>query len=126
MVAITNLSFLIVDDVAMVRDFLRQTLINLGASEIFEASTGEGGMQSFNKNLPDIIFLDIELPKSNGQQILKEMRAIKPNAFVVMVSAHSSADNVKTSIELGASGFVVKPFTSQKIRSVLKRYLNIK
>ncbi|MDC2888258.1 response regulator [Psychrosphaera algicola] len=83
-------------------------------------------MQSFNKNLPDIIFLDIELPKSNGQQILKEMRLIKPNAFVVMVSAHSSADNVKTSIELGASGFVVKPFTSQKIRSVLKRYMQNK
>ncbi|MBU2884025.1 response regulator [Psychrosphaera sp. B3R10] len=126
MVAITNLSFLIVDDVAMVRDFLRQTLVNMGANNIFEASTGEGGMQSFNKNLPDIIFLDIELPKSNGQQILKEMRLIKPNAFVVMVSAHSSADNVKTSIELGASGFVVKPFTSQKIRSVLKRYMQNK
>ncbi|MDO6718364.1 response regulator [Psychrosphaera sp. 1_MG-2023] len=126
MVAITNLSFLIVDDVAMVRDFLRQTLVNMGANSIFEASTGEGGMQSFNKNLPDIIFLDIELPKSNGQQILKEMRLIKPNAFVVMVSAHSSADNVKTSIELGASGFVVKPFTSQKIRSVLKRYMQNK
>lgn len=122
MMAFASSSFLIVDDVATIRDFLRQTLTHLGASEIYEASSGEEALSCFHTNYPDIIFLDIELPKANGHEILKQIRAIKSNAFVVMVSAHSSAENVKTSLGLGASGFIVKPFTAQKIRSVLKRY----
>lgn len=126
MVGISNLSFLLVDDVSTVRDFLRQTLMHLGASEIYEASTGEKALASFNQNLPDVVFLDIELPEASGQDILQEIRSVKPNAYVVMVSAHASADNVKASIGFGASGFVVKPFTAQKIRSVLKRHLQLK
>lgn len=126
MIGISNLSFLLVDDVSTVRDFLRQTLLQLGATEIYEASSGNKALSEFNKNMPDVVFLDIELPGANGQDILKEIRSKKPNAHVVMVSAHASADNVKTSIGHGASGFVVKPFTAQKIRSVLKRHLQTK
>ena len=122
MADVANLSYLIVDDVSSVREFLRQTLIHMGASEIYEASSGESATNSFQANLPDVVFLDIELPDYDGQQILKKIRAAKPNAFVVMVSAHSSVDNVKTAISNGASGFIVKPFSPRKITSILKKF----
>lgn len=119
---IGTLSYLIVDDVSSVREFLRQTLVHLGVSDIYEASNGEAAVQSFKQNRPDVVFLDIELPDMDGQSILKQIKVAKENAFVVMVSAHSSVDNVKTAISNGASGFIVKPFSPKKITSVLKKY----
>jgi len=122
MADVSNMSYLIVDDVSSVREFLRQTLVHMGVTEIYEASSGEAAIASFQKNLPDIVFLDIELPDLDGQQILKTIKSTKQNAFVVMVSAHSSVDNVKTAISNGASGFIVKPFSPRKITSVLKKF----
>jgi len=124
MAEVANMSYLIVDDVSSVREFLKQTLVHMGVSEIHEASSGEAAIESFQKNLPDVVFLDIELPDLDGQQILKQIKAAKQNAFVVMVSAHSSVDNVKTAISNGASGFIVKPFSPRKITSVLKKFEN--
>mgnify|MGYP001143185365 FL=1 len=122
MAEIANMSYLIVDDVSSVREFLRQTLIHMGVTEIYEASTGDAAIMSYQKNLPDVVFLDIELPDMDGQEILKKIRIAKQNAFVVMISAHSSVDNVKAAISNGASGFIVKPFSPRKITSILKKY----
>ena len=122
MADIAKLSFLIVDDVSSVREFLRQTLVHMGVADIYEASSGEVAISSFKKNLPDVVFLDIELPDMDGQEILKTIKSTKQNAFVVMISAHSSVDNVKTAISNGASGFIVKPFSPKKITSVLKKF----
>ncbi|GAB2995443.1 response regulator [Psychrosphaera aestuarii] len=113
-------SFLVVDDVSSVRAFLQQTLSQLGAMEILQASTGEEALARFTENLPDVVFLDIELPDMDGQLILKEMKEMKSNVHVIMVTAHGTVDNVKKSIELGASGFIVKPFSPRKISSVIK------
>lgn len=122
MTEISNLSFLIVDDVSSVREFLRQTLTHMGAVKILEAPSGEAAITTFETKLPDVVFLDIELPDLDGQEILKKIKGVKNDAYVVMVSAHSSVDNVKTAIANGASGFIVKPFSPRKITSVLKKY----
>jgi len=122
MAEISNMSYLIVDDVSSVREFLRQTLIHMGVSEIYEASSGDAAISAFQKNLPDVVFLDIELPDMDGQEILKKIKSAKQNAFVVMISAHSSVENVKAAISNGASGFIVKPFSPRKITSILKKY----
>lgn len=117
---LSTTSFLIVDDVSSVRAFLQQTLSQLGAMEILQASTGEEALARFTDNLPDVVFLDIELPDMDGQLILKEMKVMKSNVHVIMVTAHGTVDNVKKSIKLGASGFIVKPFSPRKISSVIK------
>ncbi len=117
---LSTTSFLIVDDVSSIRALLEQTLIQLGASEVLQAATGHEAMSLFNTNLPDVVFLDIELPDLDGQTLLKDMKQKKHNVHVVMVSAHGSVDNVKESIHLGAHGFIVKPFSPRKISSVLR------
>ncbi|MDA8622244.1 response regulator [Psychrosphaera sp.] len=117
---LNSTSFLIVDDVSSVRALLQQTLSQLGAVDIMKASTGQEALDIFSANLPDVVFLDIELPDFNGQSLLKEMKSIKNNVSIIMVTAHGTVDNVKESIALGASGFIVKPFSPRKIASVLK------
>jgi len=119
---LNSLSYLIVDDVSSVRVFLRQTLEHMEVSEIHEASCGTDAIESFKQHIPDVVFLDIGLPDTDGQEVLKQIRSIKSNAFVVMVSANSAVDNVKYSLSQGASGFIVKPFSPKKISTILKKY----
>ncbi|MDU0112777.1 response regulator [Psychrosphaera aquimarina] len=119
---LSSLSYLIVDDVSSVRVFLRQTLVHMEVTEIYEASCGADALDAFKQHIPDVVFLDIELPDSDGQEILKQIRSIKSNAFVVMVSAHSTVDIVKYSLSHGAAGFIVKPFSPKKITTILKKF----
>lgn len=117
---VSDRSFLIVDDVPSVCLFLEQTLQHLNAVDIIKVGSGSAALDSFKIHFPDVVFLDIELPDMDGQSILKELKVLKPNVDVVMVSAHSSIDNVKAAISSGASGFIVKPFSPKKVASVLK------
>ncbi|RXF01688.1 response regulator, partial [Pseudoalteromonas phenolica] len=66
--------------------------------------------------------LDIELPDGDGKELIAEINKINENINVVMVSAHSTVDNVKDAIERGAKGFVVKPFSPKKIAAMLKKF----
>lgn len=118
----TQLSILIVDDVGTVRSFLNQTLMHLGIDNVREASTAAQCLSACKETEFNIIFLDIELPDGDGKEIISQINDISPEANVVMVSAHSTVENVKEAIEKGAKGFVVKPFTPKKIAAMLKKF----
>ncbi len=114
-------SVLIIDDVASVREYLRQTLMVLGITRVSEASNGSLGVSSYSKQHQDVVFLDIELPDCDGKALLKEIKEINPNANIVIMTAHSTVENVQQSILAGACGFIAKPFSAKKIESVLAK-----
>jgi two-component system chemotaxis response regulator CheY len=70
----------------------------------------------------DLLFLDIEMPGISGFETLEKILENTPDQYAIMISAHSTLDNVKKAIELGAMGFVVKPFTVTKVRDLLEKY----
>ncbi len=117
-----KLKILIVDDVGTVRSFLHQTLMHLGIEDIDEAATAAQCVKACEDHGYNIIFLDIELPDGDGKDLIAELNILRPEANVVMVSAHSTVDNVKDAIERGAKGFVVKPFSPKKIAAMLKKF----
>jgi two-component system chemotaxis response regulator CheY len=117
-----QISILIVDDVGTVRSFLHQTLMHLGIDHVREASTASQCITACEEQHFDIVFLDIELPDGDGKELIAEINKINENINVVMVSAHSTVDNVKDAIERGAKGFVVKPFSPKKIAAMLKKF----
>lgn len=120
-----NFSVLIVDDVGTVRNFLHQTLMHLGINIIDEASTASQCLQLCQERNFSIVFLDIELPDGNGKDIIAKLNEISPQTNVVMVSAHSTVENVRDAIDKGAKGFVVKPFSPKKIAAILKKFAPI-
>jgi two-component system chemotaxis response regulator CheY len=122
---INQSSFLIVDDVSSVRYFLNQNLRIMGAEKVAEASTGQQALQAVSTEHPDVIFLDIELPDSNGHDLLSHIKAMEPKCHVVIMSAHNSVENLKRSVQGGASGFMAKPFTPQKIQATINRICNL-
>lgn len=119
-------SVLIIDDAYTVREYLRQTLLHLGISNVQEAADGKRGLLVFSEKQHDLVFLDIELPDINGQHLLQQIKAQADKTHVVMVTAHNSVENVRNSIASGASGFIAKPFSAQKIKNIVDRCLAAK
>ena len=119
-------SVLSIYDAYTVREYLRQTLMHLGISQVHEASSGNKGLSVFNQHQHDLVFLDIELPDINGKQLLQQIKTQADKTHVVMVTAHNSVDNVQQSIAAGASGFIAKPFSPLKIKNIVERCLAAK
>lgn len=117
----TDCSVLIIDDVASVREYLRQTLMLLGVTQVCEASNGAHGINAYSKKQQDVVFLDIELPDCDGKSLLRQIKEINPQANVIIMTAHSTVENVQQSIVAGACGFIAKPFSAKKIESVLNK-----
>jgi len=116
------ISALVADDDPLMRKLLGKVLAQFNCSISFEAEDGKQALASIASYVPDIVFLDIEMPGLSGLETLREIRQKHPNLFTVMVSGHSSIENVKTAIGAGANGFIVKPFAADKVRQVLEKF----
>ena len=76
--------------------------------------------------LPDIVYLDIQMPQANGFDVLQKIKRQWPHQYVIMVSAESSIENVKKSIELHSDGFLVKPVSIRKLEESLVNYRKLR
>lgn len=116
------LTILVVDDKADSRQLLMRMLRVATRAVILEARDGDQALKEFVAHRPCLTFLDIDMPGTDGLAALSAIRAISPDASIVMVSGTSSAINVKEALTLGAAGFVVKPYSAGRILSVLQKF----
>lgn len=114
---------LVIDDNALIREVLRQILSSLGVTQIIDAPNGRLGLEHALYDAVDIIFLDLELPDTKGISLLKQLKEAC-SVPVVIITSHSTRDNLEQAIQAGASAFITKPFYSQKITSVLQKLKN--
>jgi two-component system chemotaxis response regulator CheY len=113
---------LIADDAISMREWLSVTLRGLNCEIVGTATDGAEAVDRYRESRPDILVMDIDMPVKNGLEALREILAASPEAFVVMVSGLSTFDNVKQAVDLGAKGFVVKPFNLKKLADLLRKY----
>ena len=100
---------LIVDDHEPFRRYFRSTLEQLaGVQVIGQASDGLEAIQKAQELQPDLILLDVGLPKVNGLEAAKQMRKLSPLAKILLISQEFSFDMVEAALRLGASGYVHK------------------
>ena len=115
---------LIVDDDPNICEMLRVYFENEGY-RVKTAQDGLEGVQYFKFYEPDLVLLDIMMPKKDGWQVCREIREISPKP-VIMVTARGETFDKVLGLELGADDFVVKPFDmkelSARIKAVLRRY----
>lgn len=109
------LKVLIIDDTAAIRGYIRHILQYLGIEQIQEAEDGASACHLFEHYHPDLVFLDIQLPDTNGKLLLKQFKQQKQDAVIFMVSAYSSVENLQQAMQSGAAAFVVKPFSANRI-----------
>jgi len=120
----TSMKILVVDDDANICDMLRIYLENEGY-EVISANDGNEGVNSFKMYEPDLVLLDIMLPKKDGWQVCREIREVSSKP-IIMVTAKGEVFDKVLGLELGADDFLVKPFDmkelSARIKAVLRRY----
>jgi len=122
---IEDVSVLVVDDSDHIRTLFAMTLKKLGIKEIHYAADGAEGLLRYTQDKPTITFLDNMLPKMSGMEVLREIRNVKPDAIVVIVSAVSNIEAVQEAKQKGASYYLVKPYLPGKIIEVMKKLLNL-
>jgi len=102
------MKILIVDDEPLVRRSLARALKSRG-HEIFEAEDGLLGLAMWREQKPDLIFLDVLMPKMTGPQVLSEIGKDRTGK-VILISAFSGEHNMQTAVQMGADLFMPKPF----------------
>jgi two-component system chemotaxis response regulator CheY len=115
---------LIVDDALIMRKRIKDIAEQAGWDVAGEAGNGEEAVAMYRATSPDLVTLDIVMPKMDGVATLKEVMAADPGAQVVMVSAVDQREKLTECIETGAIDFIVKPFDVERLRSLFDKYLN--
>lgn len=115
---------LIVDDDPNICEMLRLYLESEGY-QVKTANDGADGVNFFKIYEPDLVLLDIMMPKKDGWQVCREIRELSPKP-VIMITAKGEVFDKVLGLELGADDFIVKPFDmkelSARIKAVLRRY----
>jgi DNA-binding NtrC family response regulator len=88
--------------------------------EIIHAKTGEEAIIAYIEHTPDIVFQDIHLPGLNGHETLNAIKKVDPVAYVVMLSVDTVKTNIVEASKGGASGFLKKPFTKERMIAMVK------
>lgn len=83
--------------------------------EMILCKDGESAIEAYIENAPDIVFMDINLPGMTGHQALQCIHAVDEGAFVVMLSVDSFKESIQMASDLGASKFIKKPFTKERL-----------
>lgn len=117
------LDVLIVDDSAAIRKILQRVLVQaeVPLGKVIEANDGEEAMAKFAADRPGLVLSDINMPKMDGLELLQKLRASEGGKTVpiIMVTTEGSQNKVLQALELGANGYVKKPFTAEQIKEKL-------
>ena len=113
---------MIVDDAAFMRMKASKLLVENG-HEVVEATNGAEAIDSYKKQRPDAVLLDITMPDMDGLAALKALREVDPDARVAMVTAMGQQQIVMEAIKAGARDFVIKPFDATRIMAAVNKLL---
>ncbi len=116
-----NTKILVADDDRNISELLRMYIEKEGFSAVL-AANGEEALKKFDEENPDIILLDVMMPKLDGWQVCRELRK-KSDCPIIMITAKGETFDKVLGLELGADDYVVKPFEPKEIIARVKAVL---
>ena len=111
---------LITDDSLMIRKLIKELAVESGWQIVGEAANGAEAIELFDRLRPDVTTLDLVMPVHDGLHALRGIRALDPQAKVLVISAISQTGVLKEALGLGASDFIVKPFKRDQAQRALE------
>lgn len=116
---------LIIEDEKAIRRVLSKILTEEDASyQVEEAENGEQGIQKVQEADFDLIFCDIKMPKKDGMEVLAEIKQIKPQAIVVMISGHGDLETAVQAMKMGAFDYISKPPDLNRLLGTVRKALD--
>jgi len=110
---------LIAEDEEHIRSLISLIITSLGAEVVAEATDGEQALSLYKQQRPDMVILDINMPKLDGVAVLKQIMAIDPRTLVVMLTSLNALDVVKECIDNGAWNYILKNTTAEELHKAI-------
>ena len=115
-----KIRFLVVDDSVFARKNICKMVEAFGGEIAGEAGDGLAAISKYNDTLPDIVLMDITMPKMEGIEAVEHIVHDHPKACIVMVSSVGYQDNILSALQKGARHFVQKPVKPEVLYEVIK------
>lgn len=119
----SELKVLICDDSLLIRKKLKQLLEICHIKQVEEAIDGLDAIEKVSSINPDLVFLDIVMPKKDGIETLIEIKKVNPNVKVIMASSVGTQGNLKKALENGAYDFIQKPITLENLTPIIEKVM---
>ena len=120
-----GIDVLIADDLKFIKLVLRELVEKAGFRVVGEASNGQEAVELYQNRRPDVVLMDITMPKMDGLAALKQILKFDPEAKVIMCSALGQQTLIVQALQLGAKDFIVKPFREERVVAAIKKILDI-
>ncbi len=117
-------NILIVDDSTYLRVMIKKILKKLGHAVVAEANNGEEAIEAYIQHKPDLVTMDVVMPKLNGLMAVKKILQMDSSAKVIIVTALGHEPMIRQAIKLGAKDFVIKPFKQDELVKAVDGALN--
>ena len=114
---------LVADDASFMRQIIREILESEGHEIVAEASDGIQAVEEYKKHQPDLVTMDIVMPRRSGIDAVRAIIGLAPSARIVMCSALGQETLVTEALQAGAIDFIVKPFKPDAVLDTLRRVL---
>ncbi len=115
-----EVKIIIADDHSMVREGLKQLLELEGDIKVIgEASDGEDCLKLLQRVVPQILLLDIDMPKINGLDVLKKIKEKKIDLKVIILTVHNEIEYLLKAVEIGIDGYILKDSDSAQLREAI-------
>lgn len=117
----SQIRILVVDDHSIVRQGIRSLLSNYAEFEVVgEADDGASALKQLERLSPDVVLLDIRMPGESGLEVLQQMRRIKPNTRVLMLTSFDDDEYVMGALRAGAQGYVLKSVSDKMLVDAIR------
>ena len=120
-----SIKVMLVDDHALIREGIKQLLEFDDSIEVIEqASDGYECLEKLKTLRPDILLLDINMPKMNGIEVLEALKAKKDPVKVLILTVHSEVEYLVKAVDIGANGYILKDSGSAELKQAIMDIIN--
>ncbi len=115
------MKILVCDDSLIMRNAISRNVKNGLINEVIVAENGEAALELFDQHQPQLVTMDLTMPKRNGLEAIESIMGKQPSTAILVISALNSHQIAMDAIHLGACGFLTKPFTESEVEEAVNK-----
>ncbi len=116
-------TLMIVDDSSIIRNRIERCMDKLELNVVAMAENGEEAVEMFKKHRPDLVTMDMTMPKMDGLECIKQLCALSDKTNILVISALSDRPTGLRALQYGARGYISKPFTDEQLVMALSKLI---